>query len=151
MLPGDLEIPFNTVRWIREQQRASMDIQQSRPLLCITFFPSVWLDNETVQCLPFRSLKVKVLWRSQCFPCQRIPCELGDLLRRAFPFKVVLGIGEIAFELAKSANNEHVIGSLEGGTGEYEPAVRQDLERSDSAIVCEWPGSGIMGWERWVS
>ena len=77
-----------------------------------------------MQRLPFGSLKVKVLWRSQLFSRQLILCKLGDLLRRALPFKAALGFGEIILELAKSANNEHVIGPLEGGTREYEPAFR---------------------------
>jgi len=97
--------------------------QQSRPLLCIARFPSVWFDNKTVHCFPFGSLEVKVLWWSQSFARQCIPCQLGNLLRRAFPFKAALGLGEIGFELAKIANNEHVIGSPEGGAGKYEPAV----------------------------
>lgn len=77
-----------------------------------------------MQCLPFGSLKVKVLWRSQLFSSQLILCKLGDLLRRAFPFIAALGLGEIVLELAKFANNEHVIRPLEGGTRVYEPAIR---------------------------
>jgi hypothetical protein len=64
---------------------------------------------------------------------------------------VPLNIVEVCFKLAKFADNEYVIRSLERGAGEYEPTVGQDLKGSDGTGVCERLGGVVARWKGWVS
>ena len=128
-----------------------MDEQQSRPLLFVAAFPAVRLDDKPVHLLPFGSFEVKVLRRSQRFPDQGFLGEGGDLFRCAIPLEVALGLGQVVFESVQITDEEDLIGSLEGGTGEYQPAVGQDLDGADGTAVSKWLGGNILGWKRWVS
>ena len=64
--------------------------------------------------LPFRSLKVKVLWRTQRLAHKRILGDPGDLLGCAFSLdEVALGLNKARFKLVEATDNEHVVRSLE--------------------------------------
>ena len=148
-LPPEKAFFRRTSHRTREGRRTSEGEEESQPHLVVAFLPPVRLDDRPVHLLPFGTFEAKVLRRLQRFPDQGALGEGGDLFRRAIALEVVLGFGQVGFEVVQITEKEHVVRPLEQKRENISLPLGQDSEGADGAAVSRRLGGKILGWKRW--